>query len=75
MISRHIQKAGVTVRLDKGERDAAKEALDAQGWEMAQFILSCLAAVTAEPAKVLRVIQPHRVERPKGRPPKSATAG
>lgn len=73
MISRHAHQAGVTVRLDKDDRQAAADALAEHGWEMAEFILTCLAAVTANPAKVLRAVQAHRVSRPKGRPRKAAS--
>lgn len=73
MISRHAHQAGVTVRLDKDDRQAATDSLAEHGWEMAEFVLTCLAAVAVNPTKVLRAVQAHRVKRPKGRPRRAAT--
>lgn len=72
MISRHSTREAVSVRMTKEVRDAAKTALMAEDWTIADFIVAALRAVAARPAQVLRMLEPYREVRPRGRPRKTA---
>jgi len=69
--SRHRNRAGIAVRTTEDERDAVNAALAEHGWNLSDFLLASIRAVTASPGELLALLARHRPEpRPRGRPPK-----
>ncbi len=64
----------MSVRTGAEVRDAAKGALETNGWEMAEFLIACLRAVADKPTRLLAVLAPYRQARPKGRPRRTPDA-
>lgn len=60
------------VRATRTDRDAARAAVEAEGWKLQEFVTACLRAIAADPKRLLALVEGHRpAPKPVGRPRKA----